>query len=55
LVDRLAWIKLTGNVYVTGDDPEGANDGLARRTESRIGTDAMRLSRRGIFCVLVLL
>jgi len=42
LVYRLAWMKQTGNVYVTGDDPEGTNDGLARRTAPRIGTYAMR-------------
>jgi len=50
LVYRVAWIKRRGNVYVTGDDPEGANDGLARRTVPRIGTYAMRLGRLGMFC-----
>jgi hypothetical protein len=27
LVYRLAWMKQRSNVYVTGNDPEGANDG----------------------------
>ena len=36
LVYRLAWMKLTGNVYVTGDDPAGANDGQARRTAPQV-------------------
>jgi hypothetical protein len=48
LVYRLAWMKQTGNVYVTGDDPEGTNDGQARRTTPRIGTYAMRRCRLGM-------
>lgn len=53
LVYRLAWIKQRGNVYVTGNDPEDVNDGLARRTAPRIGAYAMQLGRRGICCMRV--
>jgi hypothetical protein len=55
LVYRLAWIKQRGNVYVTGDEPEGAKDGLERRTAQQIGCYAMRLGHIEIFFLLVLL